>query len=185
MKKLIFSAALAVIGLVSVNAQEGLKAELTIGATIGDASEAFGFNYGGAVSYLYPVMEKLHVGGKVGLDIFNGKNIDSVIINGEEVNSNLKAQNMTLIPITASAQYDFLDQFFGGVDLGYALSLNNDYDGGFYFMPKAGWQNEYFQVFGYLKGVSSKIDRNVTTGTTWSKDFNNTMGIGLGAAYKF
>lgn len=184
MKKLFLSACLGLIGLVGVNAQEGLKAEATVGATIGDGADAFGINFGAAASYLYPVMENLHVGGKVGLDIFGGKKVDAVIIDGVAVNSNLKAQNMTLIPITASAQYDFMDQFFAGVDLGYAISLNNDYNGGFYFMPKGGWQNEFIQVFAYLKGISSKIDSDIPD-TAFSKNFNNVMGIGVGAAYKF
>ena len=184
MKKLILSAFVAVLSLTAVKAQEGIKVEATIGATIGDASEAFGINYGVGASYLYPVMDNFHVGGKVGLDIFNGKKLDAIIVDGVQVNSNLKAQNMTLIPITVSAQYDITEEFFGAADLGYALSLNNDYNGGFYFMPKAGWQNEYIQVFGYLKGVSSKIDKSVQD-TAWSKNFNNAMGVGIGAAYKF
>lgn len=176
MKKLLLSAILGLAGLVGVNAQEGFKAEVTVGATIGDASDAFGINYGAAASYLYPVMEGLHVGGKVGLDVFSGKDI---------MNTNVKLKNMTLIPITASAQYDITEQFFAGVDLGYALSLNNDYNGGFYFMPKGGWQNEYIQVFAYLKGISSKIDSGLGQFETVDSRFNNTMGLGIGAAYKF
>jgi hypothetical protein len=176
MKKLFLSACLGLIGLVGVNAQEGLKAEVTVGATIGDASDVFGINYGAAASYLYPVMEDLHVGAKVGLDIFSGKDI---------MNTNVKLKNMTLIPITASAQYDIMDQFFAGVDLGYALSLNNDYNGGFYFMPKGGWQNEFIQVFAYLKGISSKIDKGLNPVNDIDPKFNNTMGLGVGFAYKF
>lgn len=178
MKKVILSAALAMIGFGFTNAQEGIKGEVTIGATVGDASDVFGINYGAAVSYLYPVMDNLHVGGKVGLDIFNGKDIDVI-----GLDSNFKVKNMTIIPITASAQYDFMDQFFGAADLGFALSLNDDYKGGFYFMPKAGWQNDFIQVFGYLKGISSKIDKD--PGSELVKGFNNTMGIGIGGAYKF
>lgn len=176
MKKLIFSAALAVIGLVSVNAQEGLKASGHIGATIGDAADVFGLNFGADVSYLYPVMENFHVGGKIGFDIFSGKDIPD---------SNSKYKGLTLIPIAASAQYDFTEQFFAGADLGYALSLNNDYNGGFYFMPKGGWQNEYFQVFGFLKGISSKIDRDLDLADETVRGFSNAMAIGVGAAYKF
>lgn len=167
----------AVCGLTMANAQEGIKAEVTVGATIGDAADVFGINYGAAASYLYPVMDNLHVGGKVGIDIFSGKDVG--------MGSNFKAKNMTLIPITASAQFDFADQFFAGADLGYALSLNNDYNGGFYFMPKGGWQNDEFQVFAYLKGLSSKIDRDLDTGNELVNGFSNTMGIGIGAAYKF
>ena len=85
MRKLILSAFVAVLGLTAVKAQEGFKVEATIGATIGDASEAFGINYGIGASYLYPVMDNFHVGGKVGLDIFNGKKLDAVIVDGVEV----------------------------------------------------------------------------------------------------
>lgn len=176
MKKLVLSMMVAVLGLGMANAQEGLKAGAHIGATVGDASEVFGLNFGAEVAYLYPVMDNFHVGGTIGLDIFSGKDIP---------NSNLKSKNLTLIPIAVSAQYDFLEQFFGAADLGYALSLNNDYNGGFYFMPKAGWQNEDFQAFVFLKGISSKIDGDLDLGDDTVRGFSNTMAIGIGGAYKF
>ncbi len=172
MKKLIFSAALAVIGLVSVNAQEGLKAGAHIGVPAGNSTDYFGVNFGADISYLYPVMENFHVGGAIAVDLFSGKEITG---------TGTKIKGLTMLPIAASAQYDFLDQFFAGVDLGYALSLNKDYNGGFYFQPKGGWQNEYFQAFVFLKGISSSVD----VVTPYYSNFSNIMTIGVGGAYKF
>jgi len=171
MKKLLLSAFIAVLGLGWANAQEGLKAGAHVGVPVGDVSDYFGFNFGAEVSYLYPVMENLHVGGTAGVDLFSGKEI---------TNTGTKFKGLTLLPIAASAQYDFLDQFFAGVDLGYALSLSKDYNGGFFFQPKGGWQNEYFQAFVFVKGISAKMD----VAPIYS-DFSNITTVGVGAAYKF
>ncbi|SMC79002.1 hypothetical protein [Moheibacter sediminis] len=176
MKKLVLSMMVAVLGLTTANAQEGLKASAHIGAVVGDATEVFGFNIGADATYLYPVMDNLHIGGKVGLEMFSGKSIPD---------SNAKYKGLTLIPVTVSAQFDITEEFFAAADLGYALSINNDYDGGFYFMPKGGWQNDDFQIFAFLKGISSKIDRKLDLGETTVRGFSNTMAIGIGGAYKF
>ena len=172
MKKLIFTAALAVLGLGSVNAQEGLKAGAHIGVPVGDATDYFGVNFGAEVSYLYPVMESLHIGGIAGVELFPGKEITG---------TGTKLKGLTLVPIAASAQYDFMEQFFGAVDLGYAFSLNKDYNGGFYFQPKGGWQNEYFQAFAFVKIISSEVD---VPSPVYS-NYSAITTIGVGGAYKF
>ncbi len=162
----------AVLGLGMANAQEGFKVGAHIGVPAGNATDYFGVNFGAEASYLYPVMENLHVGGTAGIDLFSGKEITG---------TGTKLKNLTLVPIAASVQYDFLDQFFGGIDLGYALSLNKDYNGGFYFQPKGGWQNETFQAFVFLKGISSSVD----VATPYYSDFSNIISVGVGGAYKF
>lgn len=171
MKKLILSAFIAALGLGAVNAQEGLKAGGHLGVPVGDATDYFGVNFGAEVSYLYPVMENFHVGGIAGVDLFSGKEI---------TNTGTKIKGLTLVPIAASAQYDFLDQFFAAVDLGYALSLSKDYDGGIFLQPKGGWQNEYFQAFVFIKRVSMGLDV-----TPIHRDLSSITTIGVGAAYKF
>src|SRR5690606_11471546 len=178
MKKIILTAVIAVAGLISAHAQEGFKVGAHIGVPVGDATDYFGINFGAEASYLYPVMENLHVGGTVGIDIFSGKS---------EPHSIYKNENNTLVPLMISGQYDFLDQFFAGIDLGYAFSLNDVYKGGFVFQPKGGWQNDMFQAFVFVKGISSEIDEDdiiVPAGTEF-KNYSNLMVIGVGGAYKF
>lgn len=162
----------AVCGLTAANAQEGLKAGAHVGVPVGNASDYFGVNFGAEISYLYPIMENFHVGGTAGVDLFSGKEITG---------TGTKLKGLTLVPIAASAQYDFLDQFFGGVDIGFALSLSKDYNGGFFFQPKAGWQNEEFQAFVFVKGISSGVD---VVDPVYS-NFSTLTTVGVGAAYKF
>lgn len=171
MKKLILSSCLAILGLFSVKAQEGLIGSVHLGIPTGDASDYFGANVGGGVSYLYPVMENLHLGGYAGLEIFTGKDIP---------NTGTKVKGLTLLPIAASGQYDFNESFFAGADLGFALSLSKDYDGGLFFQPKGGWQNPFMQIYVFYKTISSGNDKPAVY-----KDFSSVSTIGLGAAYKF
>src|SRR5690625_2772504 len=103
--------------LFTLNVQEVLLGGGHFGAPIGNASDFFNFNYGANVSYLYPVMDGIHVGGKVGLDFYSGKNVP---------NTMYKMKGMRLLSLSASGQYDFTDQFYAGGDLGFALSLNNN-----------------------------------------------------------
>lgn len=172
MKKLVLSMVMAIFGLGMASAQEGLKAGAHIGIPVGNASDYFGVNFGAEVSYLFPVMENLHVGGTAGVDLYSGK---------ELTGTGTKLKGLTLLPIGASAQFDFLDQFFAGLDLGYALSLSKDYDGGFFFQPKGGWQNDDFQAFIFIKGISSGVD---VIDPVYS-DFSTLTTIGIGGAYKF
>lgn len=172
MKKIILTAVIAVAGLISAHAQEGFKVGAHIGVPVGDATDYFGINFGAEASYLYPVMENLHVGGIAGLDIYSGKEITG---------TGTKLKNLTLLPIAASVQYDFTEQFFGAADVGYAFSLNKDYNGGFYFQPKGGWQNEMFQAFLFVKVISSEVD----VASPLYGNYSAVTTLGVGGAYKF
>lgn len=160
-----------VMGLFSAQAQEGLIGSVHLSIPTGDASDYFGANVGGSFSYLYPVMENLHLGGYAGLELFTGKDIP---------NTGTKIKGMTLLPIAASGQFDFNQNFFAGADVGFALSLSKDYNGGFFFQPKGGWQNDFVQVFAFFKSISSGNDKPAVY-----KDFSSINTFGLGAAYKF
>lgn len=164
---------LMTMAVFTVKAQEGLKAEGHIGAMLGDASDYFGINIGGSVSYLFPVIDNLQLGGMAGLELYTGKDIPK---------TGTKLKGMTILPIAFSGQYDFDESFFAGADVGYGVSLSKDYKGGFFFQPKGGWQNDFIQVFAYFKTISNKLDSKVTP--IYGK-FNSVNTIGVGAAYKF
>lgn len=172
MKKLILTLIVTTIGLGSVNAQDGLKGGAYFGMPLGKSANTFSLNYGAFATYYYPVFENFYAGGVAGIDFFSGKNISG---------TNLKSKGYTVLPIGASGLYSLYDQFFVSLDLGYALSLSRYYTGGFFFQPKAGWQNEDIQIFTYFKSTSSKL---YFSGTS-SKNFGNIVSIGIGGAYKF
>lgn len=171
MKKLLSATICLLIGLTSVNAQEGLTGGAYLGVPSGNSTDYFGMNYGVNASYRYPVFDNLLLGGTAGLDFFAGKDI---------AGTNTKNKGLALLPIGVSGQFNLNEQFFAGLDLGFALSLSKDYTGGFFFQPKGGWQNEFVQVYAFIKNISSELD----TATSF-KSFNSITSIGVGGAYKF
>ncbi len=172
MKKQFLAVAIAAFAIVGVKAQEGLKVSANIGVPVGNASDYFGVNVSGDVAYLYPVIENLSVGGKAGLEFFSGKDIS---------NTSTKTKGATFLPIAATAQYNITDDIFAGLDLGAAFSLSDAYKGGLYYLPKVGWQNDTFQAFFFVKGISSDLKKLAPLNT----DFSSITTVGVGGAYKF
>lgn len=172
MKKLILSSLFVVVGIVSANAQNGFKVGAHLGFPVGDASDYYGMNFGVEATYLYPISDVFHLGGTAGIDVFSGK---------EVTGTGLRIKNLTLLPIAISGQLDFLDQFFAAADLGYAFSLSKNYDGGFYFQPKGGWQDDTWQTFLFIKAISSDVD----VASPYYGNYSTITTIGVGGAYKF
>ena len=146
MKKL-FIAALAVLSFGLANAQEsGFKAGVHLGMPIGDYSDFYGFNYGVDATYMFDVAEGFKLGGTAGYSILSAKEIDLGPF------GKITPDNLNLFTIGAAAQYSFSDNFFGGVDLGYAIP--NEGDGALYYLPKVGYQAESFEVYLGYRGIA-------------------------------
>jgi len=62
--------------------------------------------------------------------------------------------DFSFLPIAAAGRVSLGDVLFAGVDLGYAIGLNDGNDGGFYFAPKLGFGLFMFDVVGSYTGVS-------------------------------
>lgn len=161
MKKLILSAmAVCAFGLAS--AQEGgFKAGVNVGLPMGDTGDVASLAIGAEVAYLWEVAEGFKAGASVGYTTF--------MLKSEVKDAGF--DNPSFIPIAATAQYSFTDNIFGGLDLGYAMGMNEGNDGGMLYQPKVGYQTETFEVFLGYRGIS-------TEGTA-------TSSVGVGFAYKF
>ncbi|SMC59493.1 hypothetical protein [Moheibacter sediminis] len=183
MKKLFLTAAFAAIAMVGVNAQAtGVEAGAYVGIPVADASDGSSINLGATVGYYFEVIEGLKVGGIVGYDHFIGKSGDDVIIGGTTFSTD--AVDYGFIPIAASAKYNFVPNFFAGLDLGYAIYVGDgEGDGGFYFRPRAGYSTTSFDIYAFFKGISNKY---TTDYGIYSTSVSSTLGsVGVGAAYKF
>lgn len=151
---LVFASLLA--GLVSMNAQGDFRAGAHVGIPVGDTSDFTSFTIGGDVSYLWTVADNFSAGISTGVSTYPGKD---------------DFENYSFIPLAASGRVDFSEMWFGGLDLGYAIPLE-DAEGGFFYQPKIGYTNGEFDLFAYYQGISiSDSDFNVTS-------------VGLGAAFK-
>jgi len=146
MKKLLLCAVLAVFGMISANAQEGFKVGINMGLPIGDASDNSSLELGADVAYLWELSDEFHLGATVGYGTFIAKEVHGY-----------KPDNIGFMPIAATAQYSITESIFAGADLGYALVLSpSEVDGGLYYLPKVGYQNDLFEVYVGYKGFSAK-----------------------------
>lgn len=176
MKKLIFTAAIAVFGLIGVNAQSGsFEVGPYIGAPVGNA-DGFGFNAGALFGYYVEVIPRLKVGGVVGLDQFFGKNE-----NGWDY------ADATFLPIAASAKFNITDKFFAGLDLGYAIGLTDGAgDGGFLARPRIGFSLPIVDIYAFYKTINFSVDEpgDWNSPEDWDDSWN-VGSVGVGAAFKF
>lgn len=135
-------AAVAVFGF-TVNAQE-FKLGANLGLPIGDADTAYSFNLGADVSALWDVSETFKVGATAGLSYSLVKSDYSDFLDAA-----------IFLPIAGAARFNASDEFTIGLDLGYALGLNEGNDGGFYYAPKVQYGiSESLDIVAAYRGVS-------------------------------
>ncbi|HOD11121.1 MAG TPA: hypothetical protein PKH91_10295, partial [Flavobacterium sp.] len=130
----------AVFAFGVANAQDGaFKLGAHVGIPMGDIKDASSLNYGLDAAYVWSVADKFKAGVTTGYDVFSGKDgIDDI----------------TFLPVAATGQYSFSDKIFGGLDLGYAVGISDNNDGGLLYQPKVGYQAEKFEVALGYKGIA-------------------------------
>ena len=163
MKKLFLAAAIAVFGF--TQAQEGFKLGAHIGIPTGDAGDVYSFKAGVDAAYLWPVATNLNLGIASGYSVWFGKDVSTPF-------GNLEMDNLNLVPVALSGQYNLTPEFSLMVDLGYGfLFADGESDGGFYYHPKAAYHFGPSEVYVGYSGVS--------------KDGATLSSINLGYAYTF
>lgn len=147
MKKLLFLSALIFLGFNQIQAQGDLKLGINGGLPVGDAEDYSNFQLGADVAYLFGVMNVLEVGPMLGYSRFFAEDIDTAF--GET-----DADDISFLPIAASGRLG-LGITFVGLDLGYAVSLVDDGEGGFYYRPKIGVSLGLLNIIGSYQGISN------------------------------
>lgn len=131
MKKLLLSAAIALMAI-TANAQDGMfKIGVNVGIPSGDVADAYSLNAGLDLAYLFGVSENFQVGAATGFINFFGEEVEFFGITTE-------IEDAQFIPIAAAARFKLVDELHLGTDVGYALGLG-DVDGGFYYRPRLGY----------------------------------------------
>lgn len=150
MKKLLLTLiAVFSIGIYSSFAQAttDFKIGVHAGIPVGDMADFSDFNLGADVSYLFGVAGMLEVGPLVGYSRYFVEDIDL----GEF--GSLEMDDASFLPVAASGRVD-LGPVFAGLDLGYAVGLNDGNDGGFYYRPKVGVGFFGLNLIGSYSGIS-------------------------------
>lgn len=148
----------------SAQATTDFKVGIHAGIPVGDMADFSDFNAGADVAYLFGLAGIVEVGPLVGYSRYFVEDVDL----GEF--GSLEMDDASFLPVAASGRVD-LGPVFAGLDLGYAVGLNDGNDGGFYVRPKVG-----FGFFGLnLVGSYSAI----------SMDGGDVSSVNLGLEFGF
>lgn len=177
MKKLVLSI-MAVLAFTWAQAQDsGIKFGGNLDIPIGDAADLASIGFGVDLGYMFDVSEEFKLGATVGYLSYQGKKE-----HGE------KRDNIGFLPVAAVAQFSLVENIFIGADVGYAVGLSPDYNkGGFYYLPKIGYQIDLFEVYVGYKGIANKfeVSENIA-GVDFSASQKKTLSsIAIGFNYKF
>lgn len=145
MKRILLLAAFFV-AFVKMNAQEeNIHLSGQFGFPTGTFGNAFSMHFGveGTYYFLDDVAEGLKIGGTAGYNLYTA--------------SEDFFADFDFITLAASGRYDFNEEFFGRLDMGFGIALADGASGGFLFEPRAGYNFGEFEVFGYYKRISESI----------------------------
>jgi len=173
MKKILLSTVFALLSIVCINAQDGsFRGGVHIGIPTGDSDVISSFVAGVDISYIFNSGEDFEYGIASGFTNFFGKTEKIITLGGPFIE--IDHDDFNYIPVAATAQYGVSEDFFLGLDLGYAFitSDSSGDSGGFYYNPKVFWSaSEKFDiVLGYR---------------TMKIDSINISALTLGASFKF
>lgn len=147
MKKFILLLVLVAMGSISSYGQGNFRFGANAGLPIGDAADFTTFQLGADIAYMVDLAGVASLGPMVGYSHFFG---DS----GEEVGGiNWEVDDVQFLPIAASGRFTFLSLALG-LDIGYALGLNDGMDGGFYYRPQVGFSIGPVGLIGSYQGIS-------------------------------
>ncbi len=128
MKKFVLIAFFALAGM-SMQAQNQFRAGAHLGLPVGDAGDFATFAIAVDLGYLFEISEEVQVGPTIGYSHSFGDSIDTII-------GSIDVDDVQFLPVAASGHYNFTEEFWFGLDLGYAIGINNGNDGGFYYSPR-------------------------------------------------
>lgn len=170
MKKVIFTLAIATLGLTAVAQDKGsdktLKFSVGVeaGLPLGDFKEIASIGFGGSVQGEYAVAETVGVTLNAGYLTFTGKSVD---LGGGSV----KLPSTSIVPVLAGAKFYFGEKFYGHAQAGMSF-FNNGGGSAFTYAPALGVM------------ASENVDISVKYQGA-SKSGSTTSFIGLRVAYGF
>ncbi|MCM4161192.1 hypothetical protein FHG64_02220 [Antarcticibacterium flavum] len=137
MKKLFITLVVVMIGVTSAYSQGHLKLGVNAGIPVGDASD-YSFQLGGDLAYMFNAIPILDIGPMVGYSHFFGDD---------------DFDDMQFLPAAVAGRLNF-PGITVGLDLGYAVGLNDGNDGGFYYRPQLGFRVLGLGLIASYQGIS-------------------------------
>ena len=142
MKKLLLMGLLIVFGLSPFYGQNNFNIGVHAGIPMGDIEDISSFEGGVDLAYRFTFVDIVEVGPLVGYSHFFGKD---------------EFDDFNYIPIAASGRLGLPQSFFAGFDIGYAIALEEDADGGLYYRPQVGYQFLNFGIVVSYAGIAEDV----------------------------
>lgn len=137
MKKSILLLVLVFFGITSAFSQ-GLRFGINAGLPVGDVSDFSSFQLGTDIAYMVSLADVAAVGPMIGYSHFFGKD---------------DWEARQFVPIAASGRFNLLSLALG-LDLGYALGIDDGNDGGFYYRPQIGFSLGRLGLIASYQGIN-------------------------------
>ena len=170
MKKFLVGSLLGLFAFGFSNAQNNFEIGVFFGTTVNEVYGSRSGNIGGGVAYYFQPVENLRVGPLVLYDQF--------------ISNDTYGIDAGFLDIAASAKYNFIPALFGGLDLGYAVALEDGYNGGFMVRPRFGWSTKLTDLYISYKGILA--NQNYYDGTEYNFEAVSSLSsISLGLNFKF
>ena len=122
MKKIALFTLAVFFGLSCVKAQD-FNGGIHLGLPLGDAGDYADFSLIADLNYLFDVSDEFRVGPSVG---YSHSFVDGL-------------DDIQFLPIAAAGRFNASPEFSIGVDLGYAVGVNDGNEGGFYYSPRVAY----------------------------------------------
>lgn len=170
MKQFLLVSILSLIGFNMVKAQNNFEIGVIFGTTVNEVYGSKSGNIGGGVAYYFQPVQNLRVGPMVLFDHF---------LSNDEY-----GLDASFLDIAASAKYNFIPALFGGLDLGYAVALDEGMEGGLMVRPRFGWSTRLTDLYIAYKGILA--EQNYYEGSEYNfSAVNSLSSVTLGLNFKF
>lgn len=146
MKKLLLAGFLTLFSISPFFGQVNLNVGVHAGIPMGDIEDFSSFEGGVDLAYRFTFVDIVEVGPLVGYSHFFGKD---------------GFDDFNYIPIAASGRLGLPQSFFAGFDIGYAIALEENADGGLYYRPQLGYR---FLNFGLVLSYAGIAEDNIDIG---------------------
>lgn len=174
MKKLCFSIVTMFLLTIGVQAQGGFNLGVFVGIPVADGADVATFSTGIDVSYLFEINDKFSLGPATGYSHSFGDSVG---------NSSLDYDDFQYIPIAGAGRFHINEMFTVGVDLGFAVGVNDGNDGGFYFRPLFGYNvTEKIMLTASYRGISLS-NKTIYDGTTYYGYGGSFSILSVGASF--
>ena len=170
MKQTILVLILSIFGHSFVKAQNNFEIGVFFGTTVNEIYGSRSGNIGGGVAYYFQPVENLRVG--------------PVVLYDQFISNDVYGVDAAFLDIAASAKYNFIPALFGGLDLGYAVALEEGYKGGFMVRPRFGWSTKLTDLYISYKGILATQDYYQDTEYNFTA-VNSLSSVALGLNFKF